>query len=322
MARFTDCRLTKTDKKLKTIPYITLILFLSGCLSTNRATDSKDYDVLAKTSTAIVGTAKVETIAPSATITPRPSEVITVTPTEINVDPTYLVFETATATLAPIPLMEPITIVSPGPMSMLVSPIEFIVHLAPNYTGTTQIELVGEDGTELYRRIFKTYSNIGYYTRLDEKIDFEIRGVAELGRLQISTFDNAGRLQALNSTTVILQSVGENKLTPAQAQQAKLIIGFPDYASEIKGVSLIVKGEIHPYNLMPIIFELQNLQGKVISSRLLEVNNTNKNHLPFIIELPFNVTEKTDVRLIIRQSDDKLDGLFYLYSMPLFLSPP
>jgi hypothetical protein len=59
-------------------------------------------------------------------------------------------------------------------MSKVVSPIEFVVHVSPDYAGTTRVELIGEDGTELYRKIFKTFSNVGYYTRVDEKIDFEI----------------------------------------------------------------------------------------------------------------------------------------------------
>lgn len=257
----------------------------------------------------------------TATLLPILSSTPSSTPIPPTINPTYLNFPSVTpsATLDPSRIL--LRIVAPGPMSKVVSPIEFIVHVAPDYTGTTRVELIGEDGAELYRKIFKTFSNIGYYTRVDEKIKFEIKGAAEMARLQVSTLDEKGRVKAFNSVRVLLQAVGENEFTPPYAVQDRILLRYPKRGDDVSGGDLPVTGEFQPATDMPVIFELVDLNGNVIGSRILQLGPADGKYQQFTTTIPYQLAKKAPARLIIRQSDDRIDGLAYLFSIKLQVSP-
>jgi hypothetical protein len=257
----------------------------------------------------------------TATLQPILSETPTETPVPPTIDPTYLNFPSATPTATLDPSRILLRIVSPGPMSKLVSPIEFIVHVSPDYAGTTSVELIGEDGTELYRKIFKTFSNVGYYSRVDEKINFEIKGAAEVARLQVSTLDEKGRVKAFNSVRVLLQAVGENEFTPPYAVQDRVLLRYPEAGDEISGDNLPVTGEFQPATNQPLVFELVDVNGNVLGSRILQLEPADGKYQQFTTTIPYQVGKKTPARLIIRQSDDRIDGLAYLFSIKLQVGP-
>jgi hypothetical protein len=255
------------------------------------------------------------------TLQPILSSTPSATPIPPTINPTYLNFPTVT----PSPTLDPskilLRIVAPGPMSKVVSPIEFLVHIAPDYAGTTRIELIGEDGAELYRKVFKTFSNIGYYTRVEEKISFEIKGTAEVARLQISTIDEKGRMKAFNSVRLLLQAVGDNEFTPPYAVQDRVHLQFPKRADEIQGGTLPVMGEFMPANDKPIVLELIDFDGNVIGSRILQLAPADGKYQQFTTIIPYQLAQKTQARLVIRQSDDRIEGLVYLFSIKLLLNP-
>lgn len=211
-------------------------------------------------------------------------------------------------------------VVSPGPLSKVISPIQFVAHISPDYTGLTRIELIGEDGRELYRKVFRTYSNVGYFTRVDEKVTFELKGAAEIARLQISTYDPKGNMLAYNSVRLMLFSAGENQFTPPYPAQDRIGLRLKREA-EISGGTLNLTGEINPINDTPLIIELFDSDGRIVGSRLLQLAPADGKFQIFTTSIPYQVTERTPVRLVLRQSDDRISGLAYLYSLPIFLSP-
>ena len=256
----------------------------------------------------------VITRTPTRTRTPTLTPTITLTPTP-----------TSTSTLTPTPELQTelflLQIVAPGPMSKVISPIELGLHIASEYTGLTRIELIGEDGTKLFVKPFRTYPNLGYFTRVDEKIDYEIRGAAELARLQISTFDGFGRMQAYNSVHILLQAVGETEVTTTATIQDRLLLRYPGAKEVISGSSLIVMGEYNPANDLPVMLELIDEDGKVVGSRILQLSPADGTYQSFMTSIPYEVSKKTFVRLVIRQSDDRIDGLAYLFSRVLTIGP-
>ncbi len=237
------------------------------------------------------------------TWTPSPTPTITLTPT---LDVTTHI---------------QLRIVLPGPLSKVVSPIQFVAHIDPDYTGLTRIELIGEDGRELYRKVFRTYSNIGYFTRVDEKVTFELKGAAEMARLQISTFDNQGNMLAFNSVRLMLFSAGETQLSPSYPAQERVGLHKLKREAEISGGVLELEGEINPINNTPVIFELFDEDGRIVGSRLIQLSPAAGKFQPFLVSIPYQLTERTAIRLVIRQADDRISGLAYLYSLPIFLSP-
>lgn len=311
-------------RKIFTFISVLAIYLLLGCVQRgNISTPDASYTNLVTLSA--TESPKISSSLPSSTPQVYPSVTSTelFTPTSVaqTIDPTYLNFATNT----PTPTLDPekflLRIINPGPMSKVVSPIDFTVHVAPDFTGTTRIELIGENGTELYRKVFKTYSNIGYYTRINEKIDFEIKGAAEIARLQISTIDANGRVQALNSVRLLLQSIGENEFSPSRDIQDRLLLRYPDQGVTIGGGNLPVVGEFKPADALPIILELIDKNGDVLGSRLLQLDPPDGKYQQFTTSIPFQVNKETEARLVFRQSDDRIDGLSYLFSQELILTP-
>jgi hypothetical protein len=303
-------------------PFLT-ILFLIGCTRGQNSSTAQPGTPSASTPKTMTVTA-IATV-PIAIATPSVEATATATatssPIPMTIDPTYFIFPTVTPTATLDPSLILLRIVSPGPLSKVVSPIELIVHIAPDYTGTTRIELIGEDGVQLYRKVFKTYSNIGYYTRVDEKIQYEINGAAEVGRLQISTLDGKGRLQAFNSVRLLLQGVGENVFNPPYTVEDRTVLRSPARDEEISGGSLAVTGEFKPANDLPIVLELIDDEGNVLGSRILQLGPADNTYQRFSTDIPYQVTKKTPVLLVIRQGDDRIDGLAYLYSLQLLIRP-
>jgi hypothetical protein len=193
-------------------------------------------------------------------------------------------------------------------MSKVVSPI----------TLKAQIDLYGEDGRLLSRVVKKVpLSGDGVFQQI--KIPFEIRAAAEVARITISTTDKAGRLQSLNSVHVLLLSSGNNEITPAGNPSEPVGVVSPTLKESSSGGVLTVKGDVWPFNLQPIQFELIGQDGKSLGLRILTIDNMNPQL--FNTTIPYKVTEPTTARLTIRQDDERIDGLYYLYSQEILLNP-
>jgi hypothetical protein len=151
------------------------------------------------------------------------------------------------------------------------------------------------------------------------KIPFEIGGTAEIGRISISTLDKAGRIQALNSVRVLLLSSGENEITPTGDPSEPVGVISPDDEESVSGGILTVRGDVWPLSLQPVILELIDPDGRSLGLRILTVENVN----PQLFEttIPYRVSEATTARLLIRQDDDRMPGLFYVYSQVVLLNP-
>ena len=258
-------------------------------------------------SASISGTGTSIALTPTSepTNTPRP----TLSPTP---RPTF----TATT----IPGHEPaaIQIQSPGPMSKLISPITLRMNIISGDSERVQIDLYGEDGRLLSRTVKRVRtSNDGVLQSI--KIPFEIRAAAEVGRITISTQDKSGRIQALNSVRVLMLSSGSNEINPPGNPSEPVGVFSPLSEESVSGGVLSVRGDIWPFNLQPVILELVGPDGKSIGLRILTVEQID----PQLFEttIPYKVTEPTLARLTIYQDDDRIKGLFYVYSQEVLLNP-
>lgn len=251
----------------------------------------------------------------SATAALTLSPTRTLRPTRVVISPTI----TGTPTLDPFNVG--LRIAVPGPMSKVTSPIDFVVYIAPDYTGGTRIELIGEDGRSLYAKAFRTFPNIGYTTRVAESVSFEIHGVAEVARLQVSTMDQYGRLQAVSSVRLLLLSVGENQFSPAYAPVERVLLRNPKRGDEVSGGVLNIQGEIQPMNDLPVVLELYDSDGKSLGSRILSLQHADGTYQLFSASIPYQIDKKTPARLLIHQDDDRIAGLAYLYSIEMLLAP-
>ncbi len=215
---------------------------------------------------------------------------------------------------------------TPGPASSLISPINLQMELVSGESEVVQVDLLGEDGRVLYRDLDKVTRNLkGIFRRFD--LRFEIRAVSELGYIRVSSKDDFGRIQALNTMPVLLYSVGSAQINPPgnMIYERVMIEGVEEktdfYAGEVG-----LKGRIWPFNDQPMIVELILPNGSPISSRILSFNRIETQS--FETTLPYKVTEPTLARLTFRQdnpllavTDSELQKYIYVYSVEIMLNP-
>lgn len=211
-----------------------------------------------------------------------------------------------------------IQIFAPGPMSKVISPITLRMHIIAGGSGKIQIDLNGEDGRLLTRNVKKVPPG-GKGVDQQIKIPFEIRAAAEVGRITVSTLDKAGRLQSLNSVRVLLLSSGTNEINPPGNPSEPVGVFSPLEEESVSGGVLNLRGDVWPFNLNPVVFELIAPDGKSIGLRIVNVEGLN----PQLFEttIPYKVSVPTLARLTIRQDDDRMNGLFYAYSQEVLLNP-
>ena len=246
-------------------------------------------------------------------------------PTETPLPPTALTSATPTFGAGFTDFAE-IHFLSPGPMSSLVSPINLRAILIAGESEIVQVDLLGENGRILQRVLERVKRNLaGNYRSFD--LDFEIRAVSEKGYIRISSKDDHGRIQALNTMPVLLYSIGPNQINPLgnMIYERVTFIGLED-GDEIHGGVLNLKGRYWPFNDQPVFLELLLPDGEAVSSRVLDFKGTDTE--TFETTLPYKVTEPTLARLSIHQdnldldiSDPDLKKYVYVYTMEVMLYP-
>ena len=243
----------------------------------------------------------------------------TVPPTDTP-EPTLSPTPRPTFTQTTIPGHEPaaIQIFAPGPMSKVVSPINLKMNIIAGESEKVQIDLYGEDGRLLTRNL-KRVQISGKGVPQQIKVPFEIRAAAEVGRITVSTLDKAGRIQSLNSVHVLLLSSGVNEINPPGNPSEPVGVVSPLLEEPVSGGVLNVRGDVWPFNLNPVILELVDPANKPIGLRILTLDNLDPQLMDTTI--PYKVSEPTLARLTIRQDDDRISGLFYVYSQEVLLNP-
>lgn len=215
---------------------------------------------------------------------------------------------------------------TPGPASSLISPINLQMEIVSGESEVVQVDLLGEDGRVLYRDLDKVTRNLkGIFRRFD--LRFEIRAVSEVGYIRVSSKDDYGRIQALNTMPVLLYSVGTAQINPQgnMIYERVMIEGVEEKADFYAG-EVSLKGRIWPFNEQPMIVELVLPNGSPISSRILPFNGIDTQS--FETTLPYKVSEPTLARLTFRQDnpllsviDAELQKYIYVYSVEVMLNP-
>jgi hypothetical protein len=215
-----------------------------------------------------------------------------------------------------------IQIRQPGPLSKVTSPINVYGNLKPGSTGRVRLELLGEGGRLLVRKLMNYRTDIGHLG-LSEEVDYEISAVAEAGRLQISTYDQYGRMEELTSVDLILLSMGEADLNPPGPLTEPIIIQEPLPNKLIQGGKVLISGLARVSSDQPLLIELIAANGSVVGYRQAGVTvDPAGGYTPFMIEVPYQISEPTWVRLTVKEmSSGRIEGVIQLTSLEVLLSP-
>lgn len=257
--------------------------------------------------TNLAGTpSQVASVTLTPSLTPTSTETLTPAPTD-------------TLTPSPSAPKSQIRIETPGPMSKVTSPVGLRMQIVSGSSELVQVDLQGEDGRLLARTLERVPSwPGGYYVSL--KLPFEIRAAAEVGRITISTKDEAGRVQSQLAMRVLLLSIGENEITPEGDPSERAVFYEPPRKDAAANEGVVnIDGRFLPFNDQPVILELLDPEGKTLGLRVLDFNGTGEQL--FTTTIPYKVSEPTPARLVLKQDDERLDGLVYLYSQEILLNP-
>jgi hypothetical protein len=265
----------------------------------------------------------VATLSPAETFTSTPEPVFT--PSEI---PSVIVPEPTAAETpesAAVPTVDPnaaaIQVFAPGPMSKVSSPIDLRMYIAPRAAGLTSVEVYGEDGRLMARKVMRSVNYNNQFDKVIIEMPFETNAAAELGRLQISTKDSHGRVQAIKSVHVMLLSVGKAIITNPDYLRESVALVEPPLLHNVTGGEVTVQGTMQVFNELPVVIELIDEKGDSLGSRFIPAGPADGSYHDINTTIPYKVTKYTSARLVIRQSDDRIPGPFYLYSQEIFLSP-
>jgi hypothetical protein len=249
-----------------------------------------------------------------------------VLPTSAGASPTPTVrppTSTRTPTRTPDLPIAHIQIFKPGPASRVVSPIKVTAYLIPGARGNVRMELLGEDGRMLVRKIVPFGDNITGRVYANAELTFEIEAVAEAGRLIISTEDAKGRTISLASVDLLLLNFGYEDITPAGEQKERIVLREPTKNLLIQGGTIIVSGLVLPLNDNPLMVEVVSEDGRYLApvKQVAAPRSTDGSYMPFSAEVPYTVTRPTWVRVSISQRDFNIPSLLHLVSVEVLISP-
>jgi hypothetical protein len=209
-------------------------------------------------------------------------------------------------------------------MSKEISPIQFSASLQPGPSGQVLIELVGEGGRNLYRKLIRFTTHD--WVLISEDVEFSITAAAESARLQISTDDEHGRIMSLASVDLLLLKVGDDDLNPPTDLLEPLIIREPIVNTLIQGGKVVVTGLIRTSGLTPPLVELVDEHGTVVGYRQAVVTLpadpwATQGYGTFTAEVPYTVSGPTWVRLDVSSFEDTIPGPSHLSSLLILLGP-
>jgi len=260
---------------------------------------------------------------PSPTSTPRPLETVA---HGAHVTPFTVAWPTATATPRPIPTLEiqayaPVHIFTPGPESRVTSPIRLRFRVRVTGVRVMRIELLGEDGRVLFRRVERFKKDAEGWRGYDMKIPFEIRAESEWGRLQIFLRDEYERPLFQQAVPVVLLRQGHSDIIPQETWAEPIVILEPRAGAVVRGGELTVKGYALPTTGLVEVLVRGN-DGRIWYTIAGAVSEPNaQGYGTFQVTFPYKVDKTSLVYVIVQAYGDRVPGVMYLNHTWIYLAP-
>jgi hypothetical protein len=243
---------------------------------------------------------------------------VTLTPTPL---PAKFLESSPTPTATPGVPESKLQIYKPGHLSRVSSPLRISGYLVSGNQGEVHVDLYGEDGRVLYSAVKDYGATSGWWLNMNLDIEFEIPGVAEVGRLVIGTYDDFGRPMALNSVNLILLSMGQSDITPSDCIQERIVIDQPVFKGWVQGGAVVVAGKARTTVDGPLTVRILDESGASVGEgQILEFPADGSYH-DFSVQIPYTVSTYTSVRLVIYEDGEGLSEFSYLTSREFMLSP-
>jgi hypothetical protein len=253
---------------------------------------------------------------PEAIPDPIPTETLLPIPT-LNLPPT----QAATAVPKPAADSGVIQFLSPGPLSRIVSPFIVYGYAVPGHNNQGSLELYGENGHLLASKVVPLY-NPFKWANFYWELSFDISYVGELGRLTLTTQDDYGRVNAVNSIHLLLLKEGTSIINKPGNLKEACVLSQPVAGQSFSGGVLTVAGKMRPFNNLPLTVELVARDGNILGTQPVAIaTSPNSDEVPFRVDMHYMVSKSEYALLTVRQNDDRIGGIMYLYSLEIYLNP-
>ena len=217
-----------------------------------------------------------------------------------------------------------IQIRKPGEGSRVASPLTVQTYVYPGDDGRVLIQLLGEDGRVMAEQLKTVIVPATGWIELVTQIPFEISSAGEAALVVVSTSDGYGRRVAQATASVVLLQIGKSEIELPGFMKEPFFVDTPVFGEVIKNGVLHISGLVHPFGEGPLVADLVADNGGILKSVIVQIPETinNQDFVPFSLDIPYSVDQRTPVRLMLRQVDERLFEVdVSLKSMIIYLEP-
>lgn len=206
---------------------------------------------------------------------------------------------------------------------MVISPIPLNIQLVPvEGSKILRIELRGEDGTLLVRKIIELKLAEAIGNAFVDQLNFEIPGSSQKGLFIVQVVGAANLPLAINSANLVLLSSGAARITPSSWQPKAIDIQQPNTGVEGRDGMITVSGLTRLDAAQPLKVQLVTLNGKVVGQRLAGVGGSPGDRFrPFTVQVPYKVDQRTQCRVVVYRDDGPNGEITHLASLSIVLNP-
>ncbi|MBS1250171.1 MAG: hypothetical protein MAG431_01761 [Chloroflexi bacterium] len=175
----------------------------------------------------------------------------------------------------------------------------------------------------LLRDTFILFTSGRYRTHLIEDLVFEIQGTAETARLEITTYDEYGRISALATQDLVLLSAGTSDVNFPEDLYEGIVIQQPAPSRLIQGGNLVVTGVTRHAPEGKLQVDIVDAEGTVIASQVIWVSEEelSEGYKPYAGEIPYEIEKPIWVRVLVSARDGEMSGVAHVSSTVVLLSP-
>lgn len=187
------------------------------------------------------------------------------------------------------------------------------------------MRLLAEDGRVLAEGStwLHVLEGMAYAGRFYGEVPFEIQGVAEAGRLEISMYNyRDGQLSHLSTVDLTLLSIGSPLVHPAFDGPEKLAIFSPLEESIIEGGRIVVQGAGWVNSDLPLTVEILNRHDEVLGSAQVQLDAPGIGQLgTFVVEVSYETPYPQWARVGVSEHSADIPGLIHFSSVEVWLKP-
>ncbi len=229
---------------------------------------------------------------------------------------------------------EAIYIFSPGPSSMLVSPVTITGQANPTFEQNLVVAIYDESGTQLALEPTTIQADVGQRGSFSIELEFSVSS-QQAGRIAVySTSAMDGGLVHLNSVDVVLMPSGEAQITTPSQQAESIQIELPANGAQVSGGVITLTGYSDYYfeSTLGMVLcgpggsgephELCGSDDNILASGPVMIQSPDIGQPgPFQVKISYSVSEATPARLVLFATSPRDGGFIHVVSVNIQLNP-